>query len=29
MTFEQQLMSYVPFNEQEAIDREVALRCLR
>jgi len=29
MTFEEQLISYVPFNEQEAHDREVALRCLR
>lgn len=29
MTFQQQLTSYVPFNEQEAIDREVALRCLQ
>lgn len=29
MTFEQQLASYVPFNEQEAHDREVALRCLK
>ena len=29
MTFEQQLMAYVPFNEQEAVDREVALRCLQ
>ena len=29
MTFEQQLASYVPFNEQEAHDRKVALRCLK
>ena len=29
MTFEQQLASYVPFNEQEVHDREVALRCLK
>lgn len=29
MTFEQQLASYAPFNEQEAHDREVALRCLK
>lgn len=29
MTFEQQLAAYVPFNEQETIDREVALRCLQ
>ena len=29
MTFEQQLASYVPFNEQETHDREVALRCLK
>lgn len=28
MTFEEQLRSFVPFNEQEAVDREVALRCL-
>ena len=28
MTFEEQLLSLVPFNEQEAADREVALRCL-
>ena len=29
MTFEEQLRSFVPFNEQEAVDRDVALRCLR
>ena len=29
MTFEQQLLNFVHFNEQEAHDREVALRCLR
>ena len=29
MTFEQQLISFTPFNEQEANDREVALRCLK
>lgn len=29
MSFEQQLISYIPFNEQESIDREVALRCLK
>ena len=29
MTFEEQLRSFVPFNEQESVDREVALRCLR
>ena len=29
MTFEEQLMSFVPFNEQETVDRELALRCLR
>lgn len=29
MTFEQQLKALVPFNEQEAHDREVALRCLQ
>ena len=29
MTFEEQLKDFVPFNEQEAHDREVALRCLK
>lgn len=29
MCFEQQLKALKPFNEQEAIDREVALRCLQ
>ena len=29
MTFEEQLKTLVPFNEQEAHDREVALRCLQ
>ena len=29
MTFEEQLRSFVPFNEQEAVDRDVALRCLK
>ena len=29
MNFEEQLISYIPFNEQEAVDREVALRCLK
>ncbi len=29
MNFEQQLIALVPFNEQEARDRDVALRCLR
>jgi len=29
MHFEQQLQSLVPFNEQEAHDRKVALRCLQ
>lgn len=29
MTFEEQLKAYVPFNEQEAVDRDVALRCLK
>lgn len=29
MTFEEQLHSFVPFNEQEAVDRDVALRCLQ
>lgn len=29
MTFEQQLLTFQPFNEQEAVDREVALRCLK
>ena len=29
MNFEQQLISYIPFNEQEAVDRDAALRCLK
>lgn len=29
MDFLQQLQSFIPFNEQEAHDREVALRCLQ
>ncbi len=29
MTFEEQLASFVPFNEQEAHDRDVALHCLK
>ena len=29
MTFDEQLLAFEPFNEQEAHDREVALRCLQ
>ena len=29
MTFEQQLKTFIPFNEQEVIDRDVALRCMQ
>ena len=29
MTFEQQLKAFIPFNQQEAHDRDVALRCMK